>query len=109
MMLSETKDTGDHLRKDDGKSRVDLIPAEALLALGDLYAQGAKKYSPRGWEQGMHWSRCIGPLLRHTYKFMRGEDYDDETKAHHMIAVMWNAVALYVYHIRKKGTDDRLG
>lgn len=101
------KDTGDRLRKDDGKSRLDLLPPEAVDALGHLYRRGAEKYAPRGWEEGMSWGRCLGALLRHVFKWMRGEDFDEETGAHHMVAVAWNAFALYTYHIRKKGTDDR--
>lgn len=100
-------DTGDRLRKDDGKSRMDLIPPEMPEALGQLYRRGAEKYSPRGWEEGMSWGRCFASLLRHAFKWARGEDYDSETGAHHMIAVVWNATALYVYHVRNKGTDDR--
>ena len=100
-------ESGDHLRKDAGKSRLDLLPPEAIVALGDLYARGAVKYTPRGWEEGMSWGRCLASLLRHAFKWMRGEDYDEETGAHHMIAVMWNAAALYTYHVRKIGTDDR--
>lgn len=100
-------DTGDRMRKDDGKSRFDLIPAEPLFALGELYAKGAIKYAPRGWEEGMSWGRCFGALMRHAWKFWRGEDYDAETGAHHMIAVAWNAFAIYVYAVRNRGTDDR--
>jgi len=102
-----SNDTGDHLRKDDGKSRLDLLPPEAILALGDLYAQGALKYTPRGWEEGMSWGRCLGSLLRHVFKWARGEDYDKDTGAHHMISAAWNAIALYTYHVRKIGIDDR--
>ena len=102
-----TKDTGDHLKKDDGKSRLDLLPPEAIIALGDLYKVGALKYTDRGWEEGMDWGRCAGALLRHVFKWMKGEDYDPETGAHHMIAVAWGAFALYTYHVRKIGKDDR--
>jgi len=100
-------ETGDHLRKDTGKSRVDLIPPEVLLALGDLYAAGAAKYAERGWEEGMSWSRCYGPLLRHAFKWKKGEDFDEEMGSHHMINVIWNAIALYTYHLRGLGKDDR--
>lgn len=106
-LLINSGDTGDSLRKDDGKSRVDLIPPEAIEALGHLYRVGAAKYAARGWEAGMDWGRCLGAMLRHTYKWMKGEDYDPETGAHHMIAVAWNAFALYTYHVRKLGKDDR--
>lgn len=100
-------ETGDAMRKDDGKSRLDLIPAEALLALGFLYGEGVKKYRQRGWEEGMAWCRCFASMMRHACKWMMGEEYDPETGAHHMIAVAWNAFALYTYHVRKVGEDDR--
>lgn len=100
-------ETGDKLRLDDGKERFDLLPPEALFALSELYTRGAQKYAARGWEEGMDWGRCFAALMRHAWKWMRGEDYDPETGAHHMIAVAWNAFALYVYHVRKVGKDDR--
>lgn len=100
-------DTGDALRKDDGKPRFDLLPPEPLFALAELYAFGAKKYQDRGWEAGMSWGRCFGALMRHAWKWARGEEYDDESGAHHMIAVAWNAIAIYTYFVRKIGKDDR--
>lgn len=106
---SKPVEAGDNLRKDFGKVRFDLLPPEALFALADLYTQGAKKYQDRGWEEGMDWSRCFGSLMRHGWKWLRGEDVDEETGAHHMIAVAWNAFALYTYSVRKKGKDDRPG
>ena len=112
-MLSDlgsiSHDTGDHMRKDAGKPRFDLLPPEPLFALADLYGQGAKKYSARSWEAGMTWGRCFGAMMRHAWKFWRGEDFDEETGAHHMIVVMWNAAAIYTYFVRKIGTDDRYG
>lgn len=100
-------ETGDKSKLDFGKSRFDLIPPEPLFALGDLYAQGAKKYSERGWEEGMSWGRTFAAMMRHAWKFWRGEEYDPETGAHHMVAVAWNAFAIYTYYVRKIGTDDR--
>lgn len=98
------------MRQDTGKARFDMIPADAIYALAELYAQGAVKYpmdGGRGWERGMLWSRCFSPLMRHAWKWWRGEDFDPETNAHHMIAVAWNAIAIYVYFTRKLGSDDR--
>jgi len=100
-------ETGDKLRLDNGKTRYDLLPPEALEALAALYTRGALKYAARGWEEGMTWGRCFSALMRHAWKFWRGEDYDPETGAHHMIAVAWNAFAIFTYAVRKKGTDDR--
>lgn len=103
-------ETGDSLRLDDGKPRMDLIPPEAMLALGSLYAAGAAKYKPRGWEDGMDWGRCVSALERHLQVWKAGEDYDDGeggSNAHHMINVAWNAIALFTYNYRGIGTDDR--
>ena len=102
-----SKDTGDEMKKDDGKPRFELLPPEPLFGLAELYAFGARKYADRGWEKGMSWSRIFGAMMRHAWKWMRGEDFDDETGAHHMIAVAWNAFALYTYYVRKIGKDDR--
>lgn len=98
------------LRLDAGKASFHCVPPEAMLALAELYTAGARKYQldgGRGWERGMAWSKCFAPLMRHAWKFWLGEEYDEETGAHHMIAVAWNAFALYTYYIRKRGDDDR--
>lgn len=98
---------GGGLRYDEGKSRVDLIPSDALMVLGEVYAAGAKKYAPRNWERGMPWSKVLGPLLRHLYKWMSGAKIDEETGQLHIAMVVWNAMALLTYELRAIGTDDR--
>jgi hypothetical protein len=95
------------LRFDGGKPAYDLIPPEAMDELALLYTIGARKYSDRNWERGMSFSRCFGPLMRHAWKFWRGEERDPETGIHHMIHAAWNAFALYVYVVRHIGIDDR--
>lgn len=92
---------------DEEKARYELIPPEALEALATLYTKGAKKYGDRNWEKGMSMTRLFGALMRHAWDWLRGISYDPETKAHQMIAVAFNAFGIYVYEIRKTGTDDR--
>jgi len=94
-------------RFDALKVRYDLLPADGIHALAEHYTRGAIKYEDRNWEKGMAWTRCWGPLLRHAFAWFRGEDLDPETNTHHMIAVAWNALALYCYARRNVGTDDR--
>lgn len=91
---------------DTDKPRWELVPPE-ITALVDLFTRGAKKYGDRNWEKGMSWGRIFGALMRHAWRWMSGEEYDTETGAHHMIAVAWNAIVLYVYTVRKVGIDDR--
>lgn len=95
------------VRYDAGKPPIHLIPAEAILALAEHYGKGAQKYEPRNWEKGMDWSRCYNSLMRHALAWNLGEDADKETDSHHMIAVAWNAIALYFYAVKSLGTDDR--
>lgn len=95
------------LRYDEGKPRYDLLPADGLEALVEVYTKGAIKYAPRNWEKGMSWSRCFGSLMRHSWKFWRGEIIDQETGCHHMAMAAWNCIALFVYDKRQIGTDDR--
>ena len=95
------------LRYNEGKPRVDLLPPDALLALGEVYEVGAKKYAERNWEKGMSWQTVLGCLLRHTFKFMLGEDRDEESGLLHSQHIAWNALALLTYQLRNIGIDDR--
>ncbi len=95
------------LRYDEGKLRYDLLPHDGLEELVRVYTKGAAKYADRNWEKGMSFSRCLGSLMRHTWKFWSGETHDPETGCHHMAMAAWNAIALCVYDLRKVGTDDR--
>lgn len=95
------------LRYDTGKPRMDLIPPEAVFALADALRVGAEKYAERNWELGMDWSRVFGSLMRHAWKFWRGEDIDEETGVPHVDLIMINAVFLCTYYRRKIGKDDR--
>lgn len=99
-------------RFDAGKSRVDLIPADLLLQLGEIYQMGAVKYDASNWRKGMKWSKVYGPLLRHLYKAWcrTGDDlYDEESRKHHIMHALWNVVGLAYYMLRPeyKKFDDR--
>ena len=99
---------GKGLRYNAGKAPMHLLPVDALLALADVYAFGAKKYAPRNWERGMDWSKCYDSLMRHLFAYQQGIDRDEETKLLHTAHLAWNAIALLTYQIRGIGNDDRL-
>lgn len=100
---------GGGLRFDTGKVPVELLPPDALEEVARVLEFGAKKYARRNWEKGMLWSRVIGPLLRHAFRWLRGEDNDPETGLNHMAHVACNALFLVAYIKRGAGTDDRNG
>jgi len=94
-------------KDDNEKPRYDLLPPEALEELARLYALGARKYADRNWEKGTRWGRFFAALMRHAWAFWRGQKLDPETGVHHMIAVAWNAIAIFTYDARGVGEDDR--
>lgn len=99
--------TNGGLRFDSGKPRFDLIPPEPMLALANHFAVGALKYAERNWELGMNWGRCFRSTMSHLWKWLGGEEFDDETGSHHLICAAWNCFVLYAYWARGVGKDDR--
>lgn len=107
-MLDSPHPVGEMMKDDNAKPcRPELIPAPAIVALGALYARGAKKYSAENWRKGSRWSRSVGALERHLKDWQMGIDYDPETGAHQLIAVAWNAITLFMFQITGVGVDDR--
>lgn len=87
-----------------GKPRFDLIPPEAMLALAETYALGAKKYSDRNWEKGIPYSACIGALKRHLNAFELGDMVNTADGGYeHVAHAMWWAVALTTFVRRGRG------
>jgi hypothetical protein len=97
---------GAGLRADKGKARLDLIPPSWIFALAGPMTYGAVKYAERNWERGMKWTKIVGPLMRHLFKFLSGERCDPETGCHHLAHVAWNALALMTYDLRGIGEND---
>lgn len=93
---------------DDGKPRFDLVPPDPLIALAALYTVGAKKYAARNWELGIPWGRVFGAMMRHAWKFWRGEDNDPEDGQPHLASVAWCALALLEYSKTHPELDDRV-
>jgi hypothetical protein len=98
-------------------ARFSLIPPEFLWALAEHYGHGAKKYAERNWEKGYRWSLTVDSLLRHVALFCMGERYDnhnsscpkdcvEHTGSHHIVSAAWHCVALFIFDIRKIGTND---
>ena len=95
------------VKYDNGKPRMDLIPPEAMLALGAVLEVGARKYSGRNWELGFEWGRSDAALKRHLTAWEAGQDNDPETGLPHLWHVLANAAFLVTFEARQIGTDDR--
>lgn len=96
------------MRFNTGKPRWDLLPGDALSELVAVYTMGAEKYADRNWEKGLKWTNCFASMMRHSWKWMMGEDLDDESGLHHMAHVAWNALAIVAFFKRRRtDLDDR--
>ena len=98
---------GDGERKNQGKTRYDLIPSYAQEQYAEVMTFGANKYSDRNWEKGMAWSKVIASLKRHIQAIEMGEDYDQESGLLHSAHVMCNAGFLTEFYKIYPQGDDR--
>ena len=101
-------ETGDHMRKDEGKAPLHLIPPWVMAPLAHLYEIGAKKYG--AWNYIDHpqaWSRVSSAMERHIKKWQAGERFDQTDGQHHMLSVVWGAITLWIYDTYGLGEDDR--
>lgn len=95
-------------RFSEGKIRHDLIPQSPIDELAKVYTYGVRKYGPDNWRKGLKWRKdVIGPLLRHLWKWIRGERIDEESGCHHLAMVIWNIFTLMEYERCSIGIDDR--
>lgn len=71
----------------EGKGRCDLLPPLAIIRLSKHFEEGAKKYGERNWEKGIPINSFIDSAMRHTLKYMAGQDDED-----HLVAAAWNLI-----------------
>lgn len=92
----------------EGKIRHDLIPPFVLDELAKVYTYGTIKYDDENYLKGLKWKKeVIGPMLRHLWKWIRGERIDEESGCNHMAMVLWQGFTLMLYDKYSLGRDDR--
>lgn len=92
----------------EGKLRFDLLWTKSqgfgrqmLVRDAEWYAQGAKKYGERNWEDFCTQEaldRCEGSLLRHTFQLLHGDRSED-----HAAAIRANVQ--FIEYIRERMED----
>lgn len=103
--MSEIKDSGTRREFEtgsvrdisEGKGRMDLLPAAALMRLSQHFEAGCKKYGDRNWERGQPLHCYIDSGLRHIAKVLDGQE--DEP---HLVAGIWNLICFLETAIRIK-------
>lgn len=71
-------DTGAVRSSDCEEARYDLISPIGLRALAKTYAEGARKFGPFNWENGMPATDLINHALTHIFKFLEGSRDEDD-------------------------------
>lgn len=71
-------------KNDLGKTRLDLIPPEALEMIGRAFTHGAIKYGDHNWRGGVDFSRLYGAAKRHMNAYWMGEDIDEDSGLPHL-------------------------
>lgn len=67
------------IKKDAGKTRLDLLPPLALESVGRVLTKGAVTYGPNNWRKVKGWRwRYTGAAMRHLLAYMKGERIDDK-------------------------------
>jgi hypothetical protein len=94
-------------RKGTKIERYDLLPWDVLNEVARHYGYGAAKYDDHNWRKGYAWSLSYAAMMRHAAAFWNGEDFDVESGSHHLIAVIFHAMALRWFQLHERGTDDR--
>lgn len=71
-------DTGAVRSSDCEEARYDLISPIGLRAVARTYAEGARKFGPFNWENGMPAVDLINHALTHIFKFLEGHRDEDD-------------------------------
>ena len=78
-------DTGAVRSADCEQTRYDLISPIGLRRLAETYAEGANKFGPFNWENGMPVTDLLNHAIAHVYKFLGGNRDED-----HLAHAAWN-------------------
>lgn len=88
--------------RQDQKPRWELLPLNLLAYVVDVYTAGAEKYGEGNWmnlEDGFR--RYQAAMLRHLVAYQNGEIRDPETGCYHLAQVVWNALAMLHFSLKK--------
>lgn len=94
-------------RFNNGKLRYDLVEPRAFRDFVEVLTDGAEKYDPRNWENGLSWTSVIASLKRHIAAIELGEDIDIEHNRLHVAHAACNIHFLNAYYYTFPQGDDR--
>lgn len=97
-------ETGAVRSTDANDVRYDLISPIGLRRLAETYAEGAKKYAPNNWLNGIPASDCLNHAMRHIELWRFGDRSED-----HLAHAVWNLMAIQHFEETRPELIDVLG
>lgn len=104
---AKATDKGAFVKYDDDKPMFDLIPPEVELEVAKAFTYGARKYLPGNYRKGTRWGRYVAAVRRHLNAWQMGEDFDPDSKLHHLAHAIASLMMLFVLVLTGAGEDDR--
>lgn len=83
-------------RYNSEKPQWSLLSSKGLLPLVRVMEAGAAKYDRDNWKIGLDRYQILDSMLRHIHA-LENEEFDKETKVHHIGGILANAM-FYAYH-----------
>lgn len=83
--MSKTPRESKKFTKNDAfKSRLDLLPPDAIEWVGHALGHGARFYAPNNWRKCKDPARYVAASLRHILKHMKGQFLDRDSGLPHL-------------------------
>ena len=102
----------------EGKTALELLPFDALEEIAEVLTVCSKdhnsksgKYPARSWEEGIHYSKLFGAMMRHSWRWFMANlhcgdnEIDPETGIHHLAHAGCNLLFLLAYALRGVHVD----
>lgn len=95
-----------------GKTKLELVPVDWTLEQAAAMEYGAfnkvpHPYGPMNWAKGGSWMALVAAGMRHVFKWVKGEDFDSESKQHHLVHASINFMMARTQQKLNRGEDDR--
>lgn len=86
----------------DNKPMWELLPLTVLEEVVKVYTFGAKKYGANRWQNLPDAKeRYKAAMLRHLVELDKGNMTDRESGLHHAAHMVWNAIAILYFYLKK--------
>ena len=106
-LIKMEKSTEKAMRFNENKPKWSLVDFDSLEDMVKVLEFGAKKYSADNWKNGLNTDEVVESLLRHIFKYLSGEDLDEESRLPHTGHILCNAMFLSYMNKYKKEFDTR--